>query len=274
MRSNKHKQTGPITVNGKQRSSLNARTHGLYTKTLLPNERPEDLKSLVASLQKDWPVTSTTGQLLIYHLATLMFRKSRLEAARSAMSSKALHDHGDRVSFCIKLGLDTCEAERIPEWFFEESTTTQERCALAGRIRQQATFLKDNYSTHLVEMAVTNLPDLWRDVMGTSAPNFNTSIVERMCQVHKCESNELAVNTHLQCVMDRFEFELMWTEKRERIKNIVECMRATKIIDAMSRGDLMKLESSLEGQTIDTIRQLMSLIDFQQYQTSAIEMGT
>jgi hypothetical protein len=40
----------------------------------------------------------------------------------------------------------------------------------------------------------------------------------------------------------------------------------------MSRNDLMKLETSLERQTLDTIRQLMALVEFQQRHAHVIEL--
>jgi|LauGreSBDMM110SN_4_FD.fasta_scaffold03439_1 hypothetical protein len=268
----KNKQTGPITEKGKQRSSMNARTHGLYTNTLLPSERPDDLKSLVASLQKDWPLRCTTGGLLIYQLALIMIRKSRLEAARSVLSVKGHHEHLSRLDFCLKLGLDSNLADRLPDWFFDDDPKVIELCEFAARLRKQINFLRDNFSTQLVEMARTNLPDLWLDLMGSPAPNFNTSIVERMCQVHKCESSELAVISHQEFTKEHYKYELLWIDKRERIKSVIDVIRANQIIHAMSRSDLMKLETSLERQTIDTIRQLMALVEFQQRHAQVIEL--
>ena len=157
-------------------------------------------------------------------------------------------------------------------WFFDDDPKVIEQCEFAARLRKQINFLRDNFSTQLVEMARTNLPDLWLDLMGSPAPNFNTSIVERMCQVHKCESSELAVISHQEFTKERYKYELLWIDKLERIKSVIEVIRANQIIHAMSRSDLMKLETSLERQTIDTIRQLMALVEFQQRHAQVIEL--
>lgn len=251
---------------------MNARTHGLYAKTLLPSESPDDFKSLVAGLQRDWPLSCTTGLLLINQLALLMIRKSRVESSRSVFSIKGHHEHLSRVDFCLKLGLDSNLAGRLPDWFFDEDPTAIERCEFAARLMKQGNFLRDNFSTQLVEMARTNLPDLWLDVMGSPAPNFKTSVVERMCHIHKCESSELAVMAHQKFTQDRYKYELLWIDKRERIKSVIEVIRANQIINAMSRSDLMKLEASLDRQTIDTIRQLMALVEFQKRHAQVIEL--
>ena len=96
---------GPVTAEGKRRSSMNARTHGLYSRSLLGSESPQHFKSLVASMMEDWAVQCSTGELLVNQLAALVFRQSRFESARIAISESAFTEHRDIKEFCEAAGI-------------------------------------------------------------------------------------------------------------------------------------------------------------------------
>ena len=98
-------KTGPTTPEGKKRSSMNARTHGLYSSALLPSERPEEFRSLVANLCGDWRVQCTTGELLVNQLAALTYRQARFERARSAISESTFAELHNIKEFCTAAGI-------------------------------------------------------------------------------------------------------------------------------------------------------------------------
>jgi hypothetical protein len=262
---------GPITPEGKKRSSMNARTHGLYSRTLLPSESPHEFKSLVQSLQEEWGLTGPTAELLINNLAMFYFRLSRLESARTVVSCATFVSQQDRVDFCNKLGIDTALAGRISSWFMAEDPEYVTRCELAGKIRSQAKHLVDNFTSRNVAMATTELPQLWVEVMGSPAPNFNTSITQRMCQIHGCESQEEAAELHFKHVLEKYKLELLWLYKRSQIRELVMKMHASQMLFAMTRQDWQKAEQSILRQIDMALRQLLVLKDLQKRSALLIE---
>ena len=250
---------GPITPEGKKRSSMNARTHGLYSRSLLSSESPQQFKALVASMMTEWHVQCATGEVLVNQLAALIYRQSRFESARSAFSESTFTEYKDVKDFCTAADISTDLAHKLPRWYFFEDPEAQKKCEFAGKVYSQATYLVENYSVRLSEMACTELPQLCLAVMGSPGPNFKTSITERMRQVHQCDSLEEAAELHSELLKERYKFELMWLEKHKTIEAVKIKMRASKALNAISRPDWQKAEAQINKQVADTIRQLVSL---------------
>jgi hypothetical protein len=265
------KKTGPISPAGKKRSSMNARIHGLYSSSLLPSERPEDFRSLVASLSRDWRVQCSTGESLVNQLAALTYRQARFERARSAVSESTFADLQSIKDFCTATGIGEDHAHRLPRWFFDEDPEALQRCELAFQIHDQAKYLVSNYTLNLAEMACTELPQLWREVMGSPGPNFKTSITQRMCQIHGCESPEDAAKLHIEVIANTYRYELMWMRKRKIIETVKQKMRASKTLFALSRADWLKAEAQINRQATEIIRQLVALSNFHTQGADVIE---
>ena len=264
-------KTGPVTAQGKKRSSLNARTHGLYSRSLLGSESPQQFKSLVASLMSDWDVQCSTGELLVNQLAALVYRQARFESARIAISESAFTEYKDLKDFCMAAGIGIDHAHKLPRWYFFDDPEAMERCEFAVKVNNQAVYLAQNYSVRLSEMARTELPQLWLFVMGSPGPNFKTSITERMQQIHHCDSLEAAALQHVDVVKEKFQYELMWAKKRKTIEAVKIKMRASKALHAISRPDWQKAEAQINKQIAETIRQLVSLRNYHRQGVQVIE---
>lgn len=98
--------------------------------------------------------------------------------------------------------------------------------------------------------------------MGSPGPNFRTSLTQRMCQIHECESEEEAIRLHIGVIGKKYRFELLWLEKQETIEAVIERMKATRVINALSRPDWLKVELSIHRQIQDKIAQLIALADY------------
>lgn len=262
---------GPVTAEGKKRSSMNARTHGLYSRSLLGSESPQQFKSLVASLIADWDVQCSTGELLVNQLAALVFRQARFESARIAISESAFTEYKDLKDFCMAAGIGVDHAHKLPRWYFFDDPDAMQRCEFAGKVHSQASYLLKNYSARLTEMARTELPQLWLFVMGSPGPNFKTSITERMQQVHECESLEGAVELHVELIKRNYHYELLWLEKHKTMEAVKIKMRASKALHAISRPDWQKAEAQINKQIAETIRQLVSLRHYHSKELQVIE---
>ena len=261
---------GPVTAEGKKRSSMNARTHGLYSRSLLGSESPQQFKSLVASLMADWDVQCSTGELLVDQLAALVYRQARFESARFAISESAFTEYKDLKDFYMAAGIGVDHAHKLPRWYFFDDPDAMQRCEFAGKVHSQASYLHKNYSARLTEMARTELPQLWLFVMGSPGPNFKTSITERMQQVHECESLEGAVELHVELIKRKFQYELLWLEKYKTIEAVKIKMRASKALHAISRPDWQKAESQINRQIAENIRQLVSLRHYHKQEAQVI----
>jgi len=82
---NAKKSTGPLTEEGKQRSSMNAMTHGIFsTIPLLPGENLEQFKLLEEEIIKAYQPTDAMECLLVQRVYLTCMRQIRLREAETA----------------------------------------------------------------------------------------------------------------------------------------------------------------------------------------------
>ena len=82
---NAKKSTGPATSEGKQRSSMNAMIHGIFSKIpLLPGENPEQFKLLEDEIIKAYQPTDAMECHLVQRIYLTSIRQIRLREAEAA----------------------------------------------------------------------------------------------------------------------------------------------------------------------------------------------
>jgi hypothetical protein len=82
---NAQKSTGPTSIEGKQKSSMNAITHGIFSKTpLLPNENEDQFKALEEDLIKTYQPKDAVEMHLVYRIYLTFIRQIRLREAEAA----------------------------------------------------------------------------------------------------------------------------------------------------------------------------------------------
>ena len=85
-RENGKKSHGPITPEGKKRSSLNGITHGLASKcVVLANESQEAYENLFAAFQAEWQPASVTEASLLTEMVNAYWRLRRIWSMETAL---------------------------------------------------------------------------------------------------------------------------------------------------------------------------------------------
>jgi hypothetical protein len=118
-RANSARSTGPRTDSGKQRSSLNALSHGLTARTaVLPHENPDAYQRHIQQFLDEYaPATSTETQL-VHEIAGTAWRLNRIPLLEAELLSKdadpqtlipalaTLGLHGSRLSRQFQKAVD------------------------------------------------------------------------------------------------------------------------------------------------------------------------
>ena len=82
---NAKKSTGPKTVEGKQRSSMNAMTHGIFAQIpILPGEDRENLTALADAINQAYNPQDAMEIMLVERIIVASFRQIRLREAEAA----------------------------------------------------------------------------------------------------------------------------------------------------------------------------------------------
>ena len=82
---NAKKSTGPKTVKGKQRSSMNAMTHGIFAQIpILPGEDRENLTALADAINQTYKPQDAMEVILVERIIVASFRQIRLREVEAA----------------------------------------------------------------------------------------------------------------------------------------------------------------------------------------------
>jgi hypothetical protein len=82
---NAKKSTGPKTVEGKQRSSMNAMTHGIFAQIpILPGEDRELLNAIADGINQTYKPRDAMEAILVERITVASFRQIRLREAEAA----------------------------------------------------------------------------------------------------------------------------------------------------------------------------------------------
>jgi hypothetical protein len=95
-RRNAQKSTGPITEEGKQRSSRNAVRHGLTTETVIQLlEDPDDYHAFEMAVTADYDPDSAVERELVLRLASLLWRLRRAISIETSLFQVQYENHPD-----------------------------------------------------------------------------------------------------------------------------------------------------------------------------------
>ena len=87
-RANSQHSTGPRTESGKQRSSLNALSHGLTARTaVLPTEDPEAYQRHIQQFLDEYQPATATETQLVHEIANTAWRLNRIPLLEAALLS-------------------------------------------------------------------------------------------------------------------------------------------------------------------------------------------
>lgn len=87
----RRRASGPRTASGKQRSRLNAQTHGIFSRgRIVGDESASEFTFLLERLLEDLKPEGTLETILVDQLATILWRRRRVLRAESAEIEKAI----------------------------------------------------------------------------------------------------------------------------------------------------------------------------------------
>lgn len=114
-------QTGPKSIPGKKRSSLNALKHGAYSKAVvLPSEDAHDYERKVRAYQRSLKLTSELGKdlarLTVDHYWVAQRMKTQL-----SITQKKYYPSIDAIEFAKYLGLPQAIAQKAPAYLVNPS---------------------------------------------------------------------------------------------------------------------------------------------------------
>lgn len=94
---NAQNSTGPRTVAGKNKSSMNAIKHGLFAKNaVLEYEDKSEFETMVRRLKEDWEPEGEMEHILIERIATLLWRLNRIVGIETSLVDHRCNKYKNR----------------------------------------------------------------------------------------------------------------------------------------------------------------------------------
>jgi len=101
----KSKQTGPITKQGKARSSMNALKSGYTSKSLLmPGETAHEWRVHMRSVMESYPITTPAQQIIVEEIAHNLWQQKRLRRLVEQEVCTVSHEPISRLDVEVSLG--------------------------------------------------------------------------------------------------------------------------------------------------------------------------
>ena len=152
---NAQKSTGPKTVEGKQRSSKNAMTHGIFRQIpILPGEDRENFSALADAINQTYKPQDAMEVILVERITVASFRQIRLREVEAAhikinMSEERLLD-----SVHVALQIPFLERFTFDHLSPEKEEHYQVFLKVIGEIKAQS----DLYLNFSIEMIESQMP--------------------------------------------------------------------------------------------------------------------
>jgi hypothetical protein len=97
-RANGAKSRGPVTEEGRRKSSMNAIKHGLTAQTLvLPNEDPEEYQQMLDSYLDHFHPAGQIELDLVHEMAAAKWRQGRLWAVETELLTQQMQEQAERL---------------------------------------------------------------------------------------------------------------------------------------------------------------------------------
>lgn len=115
-RRNAQKSTGPKTLEGKRRSSLNAVTHGLHSNKILANcdaEERQGFRCLLADLHETYAPADVVEEMLVERIAGAWLRLARAWRFELRETQRAINIGGKRLPEILQRPLDDALFDEI-----------------------------------------------------------------------------------------------------------------------------------------------------------------
>lgn len=98
-RANAQLSTGPVTVEGKARSRMNAARHGFYSaQPVLPGENQEDFDALTNELFDELQPADAVQQAMVERLVAVRWKQLRMQSLQAQYVNSKIADLGDSYS--------------------------------------------------------------------------------------------------------------------------------------------------------------------------------
>jgi len=247
--------TGPITEEGKKKSSQNARTNCIFVKGLLANEDPQALQAFMNGLQAEWG-TEPSAQMHLMFIEQAVIEVQRIQLAVKERIEGKMQSSNIAHQFASETGLPL--SSQFPYWFFAQDDGRQKEVALeVDRVKDEADYLYAHYRDRLAPNLATEFPHLYKYVMRGQPSNqsFLVSLGLRYKQSTPilnfgAVSNEIAKKypDHLVWASDPEGFEI--TIRGIRAQQRLEVMELEKMGRYLTRAQnaITKAMTSLMGQ--------------------------
>ena len=152
---NAKKSTGPRTEEGKQRSSMNAMTHGIFTKIhTLPGEDQEFLMAIVDDIYDTYKPQDAMELILVERIAVAYFKQVRIRAAEAAHIKINMTE--ERLTESLNIALEVPFLDRFT--FDDLSSEKEDYYQFYLKVIEEYKTQGDSYKDFSIEMIENKMP--------------------------------------------------------------------------------------------------------------------
>ncbi len=256
---NSKRTGGPRTTEGKLAVSQNALKTGAYSNlAVLPNENPEEFNQLVEQFKHDFHPADVIENSLVHELATLTWKKLRLEKLEQAVFVKKLNAPITMEEF-IDCGLKFNKA-RFDNWDQAITLSDEDMERLKKTLELISPLQKVGISEdQLVEVKKLNpkayeyLVDFYRRIEPMALPEISDwDLVEKT--VRFPNEPERFMTSHIfEQFVTSFEAIIWCVNNRDKINDAIEQIKQERLLNMMQSGGVLRANDDLSRSVMRTL---------------------
>lgn len=262
MSTKKSKSTGPITPEGKAKSSQNARKASIFYQGYLPWEKPEEKQAEFMALTEQWQAHDPTRQLILRGVVQASLGLERMMYAERMVIEGAMQSTTIAKKFYEEAGLDLFNPlgyTKLPAWYFVGGDHEKKVALYLAKIYDQADGLKSRYSDALVAQVPQLFPDLYEYVMQKQQGSFLTILGQRYKQSTPVMNLTVMMNT----LLEKYPHHFQWAQAPERYQAIIDGLRGQQMIEKIDLDKSNRYATSFQNRMLKGFVALESLSRFE-----------
>jgi hypothetical protein len=256
---NSKRSGGPKTVEGKLAVSQNALKTGAYSSlAVLPNENPEEFNQLVDQFKHDFHPADVIENSLVHELATLTWKKLRLEKLEQAVFVKKLNAPIS-LEELIECGLKF-DQDRYDFW----SKLTKLEDDVVQNAEDTLAVIKPNMRVGISEDLLLEIKTLnpmiheaMIDCYRQEDPLADLEIsdfdlVDKVVR-HNKQPEQFLTSLVLQRYVLWYEAAIWCTNNHDKINDAIEQIKQERLLNMMQSGSVLRANDDLSRSVMRTL---------------------
>lgn len=251
--------TGPKTVEGKLKSSQNARKTSIFVKGLLPWEDQAEKQEQLDQLTEQWQAYDPSRQLILRTIEQCQLGLERMMYAERVQIEGVMQSLDIANEFCKRARFSNMEHKTLPNWYFmaEGAEWHKKEAILTAKAYSEAESYVNNYREMMTAEVAKEYPNLYKYAL--AGYSSSTIFINALGDRFKLATPLLNLEALIKEIEERYFYYLKWGTDHERYQAIVDGIRAEMMLKVMDLDKSTRYATNFQNRLIKAFTTLAAM---------------